>query len=54
MWNVHNQPALECALERHSIFNNEARKSIVELKKICLNNIVTQYGSQLYIQIYPK
>ena len=42
--------ALECALEKHSDYSTEARKIIVELNKICLNNVVTQYGDQLYIQ----
>ena len=41
---------LECALEKHSDYSAEARKIIVELNKICLNNVVTQYGDQLYIQ----
>ena len=42
--------ALECALEKHSDYSAEARKIIVELNKICLNNVVAQYGDQLYIQ----
>ena len=42
--------ALECALEKHSDYSAEARKNIVELNKICLNNVVTQYGDQLYVQ----
>ena len=42
--------ALECALEKHSDYSAEARKIIVELNKICLNHVVTQYGDQLYIQ----
>jgi len=42
--------ALECALKKHSDYSAEARKIIVELNKICLNNVVTQYGDQLYIQ----
>ena len=42
--------ALECALEKHSGYSAEARKIIAELNKICLNNVVTQYGDQLYIQ----
>ena len=42
--------ALECALEKHSDYSAEARKIIVELNKICLNNVVIQYGDQLYIQ----
>ena len=42
--------ALECALEKPSDYSAEARKIIVELNKICLNNVVTQYGDQLYIQ----
>ena len=42
--------ALECAFEKHSDYSAEARKIIVELNKICLNNVVTQYGDQLYIQ----
>ena len=41
---------LECVLEKHSDYSAEARKIIVELNKICLNNVVTQYGDQLYIQ----
>jgi len=41
---------LECALEKHSNYSAEARKIIVELNKICLNNVATQYGDQLYIQ----
>jgi len=39
--------ALECALEKHSIFNTKARKTIVELNKICLNNVFTQQVNQL-------
>jgi len=42
--------ALECPLEKHSDYSADARKIIVELNKICLNNVVTQYGDQLYIQ----
>jgi len=42
--------ALECALEKHSDYSAEARKILFELKKICLNNVFTQYGDQLYIQ----
>jgi len=42
--------ALECALEKHSGYSAEARKIIVELNKISLNNVVTQCGDQLYIQ----
>ena len=38
--------ALECALEKHSYYSAEARKIIVELNKICLNNVVTQCGDQ--------
>ena len=38
---------LECALEKHSKFN-KAPEIIVQLNKICLNNVVTQYGDQLY------
>ena len=41
--------ALECALEKHSNYSAEARKIIVELNKICLNNVVTQYGDRLHI-----
>jgi len=36
------------------IFKTETRKIIVELNKICLNNVVTQYGDQLYIQKKQK
>ena len=36
--------ALEYVLEKHSNFNTEACKIIVELNKICINNAVTQYG----------
>ena len=42
--------ALECALEKHSNFNTNAQKIIVKLIEICLNNVVTQYGDQLYTQ----
>jgi len=42
--------ALECALEKHSDYSAEARKIIVEMNKICLNNVVTRYGDQLYTQ----
>ena len=42
--------ALECALEKYSDYSAEACKIIVELNKICLNNVVTQYGDQVYIQ----
>jgi len=38
---------LECALEKHSKFN-KAQEIIVELNKICLNNVAAQYGGQLY------
>jgi len=37
-------------MEKHSGYSAEAREIIVELNKICLNNVVTQYGDQLYIQ----
>ena len=37
-------------MEKHSEYSAEARKIIVKLNKICLNNVVTQYGDQLYIQ----
>jgi len=40
--------ALECALEKHSNFNTNAQKIIAKLNEICLNNVVTQYGDQLY------
>jgi len=33
-----------------SDFSAEARKIIVKLNKICLNNVVNQYGDQLCIQ----
>jgi len=42
--------ALECALEKHSNFITNAQKIIVKLNEICLNNVVTQYGDQLYTQ----
>ena len=42
--------APECALEKPSDYSVDARKIIVELNKICLNNVVTQYEDQLYIQ----
>ena len=42
--------ALERALEKHSNFNTNAQKIIVKLNEICLNNVVTQYGDQLYTQ----
>jgi len=42
--------ALECALEQHSNFYTNAQKIIVNLNEICLNNVVTQYGDQLYTQ----
>ena len=42
--------ALECVLEKHSDYSAEGRKIIVKLNKICPNNVVTQYGDQLYIQ----
>ena len=42
--------ALECALEKYSDYSAEARKIIVELNKMCLNSVVSQYGDQLYIQ----
>jgi len=32
---------LEYALEKHSNFNTKARKIIVKLYKMCLNNVVT-------------
>jgi len=41
--------ALECALEKHSDYSAEACKIIIELNKICLNNVVTQYGDQLLL-----
>ena len=37
--------ALECALEKHSDYSAEAHKIIVELNKICMNHVVTQYGT---------
>jgi len=33
--------ALECALEKHSNINTKARKIIVELNNICLDNVAT-------------
>jgi len=39
---------LECALERHSIVTTKTRKTITELDDICLNNVVTQNGEQIY------
>ena len=42
--------ALEYALEKHSNFNTNAQKIIVKLNEICLNNVVMQYGDQLYTQ----
>ena len=42
--------ALEFASEKHSNFNTNAQKIIVKLNEICLNNVVTQYGDQLYTQ----
>ena len=42
--------ALEYDLEKHFIFNSKARKVIVELNKICLNNAVTQYSNRLCTQ----
>jgi len=42
--------ALECVLEKDSIFNTKARKIIVKLNKICLNNFVTHFSNQLYIK----
>ena len=40
--------AFECALEKHSNFNTNAQRIIVKLNEICLNNVVTQNGDQLY------
>jgi len=40
---------LKCVLEKHSKFN-KGQEIIVELNKICRNNVVTQYGDQLYTQ----
>ena len=37
-------------MQKHSDYSAAARKIIVELNKICLNNAVIQYGDQLYIQ----
>jgi len=34
--------------EEKSNFNTKARKIIVKLNKICLNNVVTQYRDQLH------
>jgi len=42
--------AFECALEKHSNFNTNAQRIIVKLNEICLNNVVTQNGDQLYTQ----
>jgi len=42
--------ALEYALKKHSKFNTKARKIIVKLNNIFLNNVATQYGNQLYAQ----
>ena len=39
---------LECALVKHSDINTKNRKSIVELNKICPNNVATQCDDQLY------
>jgi len=39
--------ALECALEKDSKLNTNAQK-ILKLNDICRNNVVTQYGDQLY------
>jgi len=41
---------LENELEKHSTFNINARKIVVKLNIICLNNVVTQYCNQLYTQ----
>jgi len=49
LWRDTVAKALECALDKHSKFNTKAREIIVELNKIYLNNVVTQYGDQLYI-----
>jgi len=38
------------SMEKHYIFNTKNHKIIVELNKIFLKNIVTQYGNQLYSQ----
>jgi len=42
--------ALECALEKHFNFNTDVQKIIVKLNEICLNNVFTQRGDQLYTQ----
>jgi len=39
---------LECALERHSIVTTKTRKTIAELDNICLNNVVTHHGEEIY------
>jgi len=39
--------ALECALEKDSKLTTNAQK-ILKLNDICRNNVVTQYGGQLY------
>jgi len=41
---------LEHELEKHSTFNIIARKIVVKLNTICLNNPILQYCNQLYIQ----
>jgi len=42
--------ALECALEKHSNFNTNAQKIIVQLNEICVNNVV--YGAPFVKILY--
>ena len=42
--------ALEDALKKHSCYNRIVRQIIAELNNICLENVITQYGSCLYKQ----
>ena len=37
--------AIEDALEKHSCYNSIVRQIISELNNICLENVITQYGS---------
>jgi len=40
--------AIEDALKKHSYYNRIVRQIIAELNNICLENVITQYGSCLY------
>jgi len=42
--------AIDDALKKHSCYNRIVRQIIAELNNICLENVITQYGSCIYKQ----